>query len=74
MPGCAGRIAGSGTLVRGGGLFRFEGTGEGSAFATVFRDTLCPWVNAHPAPTDPTDAPGGSAHRPTHSACTPTDS
>lgn len=33
-------FTGSSTLLRGGGFFRPEGTGDASAFATVFRDTL----------------------------------
>ncbi|MFJ9647084.1 hypothetical protein [Streptomyces sp. NPDC101206] len=32
-------FTGSSTLVRGGGFFRFAGTGHANAFATVFRDT-----------------------------------
>ncbi|MFB6561702.1 hypothetical protein ACFCYH_22950 [Streptomyces sp. NPDC056400] len=32
-------FTGSSTLSRGGGFFRFAGTGHTSAFATVFRDT-----------------------------------
>jgi hypothetical protein len=32
-------FTGSSTLGRGGGFFRFAGTGDANAFATVFRDT-----------------------------------
>ncbi|GAA2692029.1 hypothetical protein GCM10009864_78170 [Streptomyces lunalinharesii] len=33
-------LTGSSTLPRGGGFFRFAGTGDANALATVFRDTL----------------------------------
>jgi hypothetical protein len=33
-------FTGSSTLLRGGGDFRFGGTGDSNAFLTVFRDTL----------------------------------
>ncbi|MEV7872060.1 hypothetical protein AB0P17_39495 [Streptomyces sp. NPDC088124] len=41
-------FTGSSTLGRGGGFFRFAGTGDASAFATVFRDTRYRRANARP--------------------------
>jgi hypothetical protein len=41
-------FTGSSTLARGGGFFRFGGTGWVNAFATVFRDTLYRWASVRP--------------------------